>query len=78
MSPLARAAASAIRHYQRAGGGRRLLLIACDFEPSCSEYTREAIERFGLIRGLRLGLARFRRCDGRHGVRPVPDRVPER
>jgi uncharacterized protein len=78
MSPLARAAILAIEHYQRAGGGRGLLLVACDYEPSCSEYSRQAIERFGLVRGLRLGFARLRRCDGRNGHHPVADPVPER
>jgi uncharacterized protein len=78
MTPFARAAILAIRRYQRAGGGRRLLLVDCDFEPSCSEYTRQAIERFGLLHGLRLGLARLRRCDGRNGHHRLPDPVPER
>jgi putative component of membrane protein insertase Oxa1/YidC/SpoIIIJ protein YidD len=52
--------------------------VACDYEPSCSEYTRQAIGRFGLIRGLRLGLARLRRCDGRHRHHRIADPVPER
>jgi len=34
----------------------------CKFEPSCSHYTYEAIERFGARRGAWLGLKRFLRC----------------
>lgn len=46
MSPLARFMIALIDRYQRAGGGERLL-VTCNFEPSCSRYTREAIERYG-------------------------------
>jgi putative component of membrane protein insertase Oxa1/YidC/SpoIIIJ protein YidD len=77
MTLLARAAILAIRRYQRAGGGKGLLLVDCDFEPSCSEYARQAIERFGLLRGLRLALSRLGRCDGRNGHHRVADPVPK-
>jgi len=36
--------------------------INCRFYPSCSEYTKSAIERFGLLKGSYLGLKRFLRC----------------
>jgi putative membrane protein insertion efficiency factor len=36
--------------------------INCRFYPSCSEYTKSAIERFGLLKGGYLGLKRFLRC----------------
>lgn len=77
MTPPARAAVRLIRRYQRAGGGKRLFLVTCDFEPSCSAYACQAIGRFGLMRGLGLAYHRLRRCDGRHGLEPVPDPVPE-
>jgi putative membrane protein insertion efficiency factor len=35
---------------------------ACRFTPSCSQYTIEALEKFGLTKGLRLGFKRFLRC----------------
>ena len=46
----------------------------CRFFPSCSEYAVEAIERYGTIRGVRLGLARLFRCHPWNpgGFDPVP------
>ena len=35
---------------------------ACRFEPTCSEYTREAVERYGAIKGTWLGVKRILRC----------------
>ncbi len=34
----------------------------CRHEPSCSHYTYEAVERYGVIRGVLLGLRRIVRC----------------
>ncbi len=48
----------------------------CNYHPTCSEYTRQAIQRHGLIRGLTMGLMRIGRCSARFagGSDPVPDR----
>jgi putative membrane protein insertion efficiency factor len=46
----------------------------CRFEPSCSHYAEEAIERFGLARGSVMALWRILRCHpfARAGLDPVP------
>ncbi|QYO68231.1 membrane protein insertion efficiency factor YidD [Leptolyngbya sp. 7M] len=35
---------------------------ACRFEPTCSEYMREAVERFGALKGTWKGVKRILRC----------------
>jgi putative membrane protein insertion efficiency factor len=61
-----------IRGYQRTLS--RVTPESCRFEPSCSQYTYEAIERYGFFRGVWLGLKRLTRCHPFHegGYDPVP------
>ena len=35
----------------------------CKYYPSCSEYTRQAIEKYGSIKGSYLGVKRILRCN---------------
>jgi putative membrane protein insertion efficiency factor len=35
---------------------------SCRFEPSCSRYTEQAIEKYGLMRGSWMGAKRIGRC----------------
>lgn len=46
----------------------------CRFEPTCSVYAFEAVERYGVVRGLWLGLLRLLRCHPLNpgGWDPVP------
>lgn len=67
-----RAALLAIRLYQLVLSP--VLGGQCRFYPSCSAYTREAIEKHGLIKGLALGGRRLLKCHPFHpgGVDTVP------
>jgi len=51
-----------------------LLPPACRFEPTCSHYTYEAIEKYGLFKGSWMGFLRILRCNPFNpgGYDPVP------
>lgn len=61
-----------IRGYQRLLSPG--LGAVCRYEPSCSRYAYEAIERFGVLRGGWLALNRLVRCHpwSAGGFDPVP------
>ncbi len=50
-----------------------LLPDSCRFVPTCSEYSAEAIERYGAVKGSYLSLKRILRCHPFHngGYDPV-------
>lgn len=49
---------------------------SCNYYPSCSEYSRQAILRFGIVRGALAGALRIGRCSARYwgGNDPLPER----
>lgn len=55
-----------------------LLPPRCRFQPTCSEYTLEALEIHGALRGSALAAKRVLRCHpwGGHGYDPVPPLTP--
>ena len=50
-----------------------LLGPACRFEPTCSRYAMEAIDRYGVLRGLAMAAWRLLKCHPFHpgGEDPV-------
>lgn len=58
-----------IRLYQKTNFFRSAFLkqlyltdAACRFRPTCSEYTYQAVEKYGVLKGARLGFLRIIRC----------------
>ena len=37
--------------------------VHCKFEPTCSEYAKQAIEKYGCIKGIYLSIKRILRCN---------------
>jgi len=78
MTPLALALSLPVRAY-------RLLFSpwvghGCRYQPTCSAYALEALEKHGGIKGGWLALRRIGRCHplGSSGYDPVPDKRPGR
>ena len=46
----------------------------CRYSPTCSHYSQEAVERYGVLSGVWMGLKRLGRCRpmGGAGYDPVP------
>jgi len=64
----ASAACRLIEHYQRKGGGFKYFNTDCNFEPTCSEYARQAILSVGFLKAFPVILKRLKRCNN-------PDKV---
>lgn len=67
-----RIALALIRFYQRTIS--TALPPSCRFTPTCSQYTYEAIEKYGLFKGAWMGARRIARCHPWNpgGYDPVP------
>jgi hypothetical protein len=63
-----------IRGYQRFLSP--VIPSGCRYDPTCSHYTYQAIEKYGVIRGGWMGIQRIARCHGLSpgGYDPVPER----
>jgi putative membrane protein insertion efficiency factor len=72
ISPLQQFVITLLRFYKRFLSP--WLPAACRFHPTCSEYMREAVEKYGVSRGGWLGLKRLARCHPFHagGMDLVP------
>ena len=70
--PATQTAIGLIRTYQKLLSP--LLGQHCRFYPSCSQYTLEAIQEWGLVKGVWLGTKRICRCHplNEGGIDPVP------
>lgn len=71
MSPAAWGLARLVRGYQLVTSSRP---SPCRYDPSCSNYALEALDRHGALRGGWLTVRRLARCHpwGGHGWDPVP------
>ena len=67
-----------IEKYQKSGGGSKLFNTCCNFEPTCSEYAKQAIKSKGLVFALPIILNRLKRCNDPDKVEPESDPFIER
>lgn len=56
--------------------GKHTGIKVCIHEPSCSHYTYEALDKFGLVKGSIMGFFRILRCNpmSKGGFDPVPEK----
>ena len=59
---------------------RRLSAHTCLYRPTCSEYTKQCINNYGVVIGIALGAWRILRCNplSKGGIDPAPERFWKR
>ena len=72
LSALQRVLIAVLRWYKF--GVSPWLPSACRFYPTCSDYMRQAIEKYGVAKGVWMGSKRLAKCHPLHagGLDPVP------
>ena len=72
MNPMKTITDKIIRFYQLTFSS--LVGDCCRFQPTCSEYTRQAIQKYGILKGGWLATKRLCRCHpwAKGGYDPVP------
>lgn len=72
----ARSYVGCVRVYQAIGRPLLKGVVACRFRPTCSDYSIEAVRRYGTLRGLALTFKRIRSCQNdvpMGSIDPVPN-----
>jgi len=77
MKWLSRFAIRCIEYYQLKGGGEELLNVECNYIPSCSQYAKVSIHRFGFYHGGFLAFKRICSCHHPDLVHQIEDPVPD-
>ena len=54
----------AVRFYQRDLQPLTASLVRCRYNPTCSRYSIQAVQRFGIAKGLVLTIKRIASCNG--------------
>ena len=67
-----------INYYQSKGGGSKLFNTDCNFDPTCSEYAKEAIKALGLFAAIPIIIDRLSRCNDPDKVERVNDPFKEK
>ena len=67
-----------VEFYQAGISPRLRSYITCRYEPTCSEYSKQVVERFGILEGLALSWRRLNSCQrtvplGTRDPAPAPD-----
>ena len=62
-----------LRLYKKYLSPENFGIHTCIFDPSCSVYTYQAVEKYGVIKGIGLGTKRILKCNPWHpgGFDPV-------